>query len=45
MGTLVQGQNFTLVQGAAKDESEILAEEESPHSIHRADEGSAIPVN
>ena len=29
----------------AKDESEILAEDESPHSIHRAGEGSAIPVN
>ena len=44
VGTLVQGQNFTLVRGAAEDESEILAEDESPHSINRAGEGSAIPV-
>ena len=29
----------------ASDESEILAEDESPHSIHRAGEGSAIHVN
>ena len=45
VATLVRSQNFTLVRGAAEDESEILAEDESRHSIHRAGEGSAIPVN
>ena len=44
VGTLVLGQNFTLVLGCASDESEILALDESPHSIHRAGEGSA-PLN
>ena len=45
VATLVRSQNFTLVRGAAEDEREFLAEDESRHSIDRAGEGSAIPVN